>query len=82
MHRISLIFFTLCVLAFVGFQLEDHGLPRNDEDRILVLLLLIQPILTLTYIFFGSSKESLFELWIESKKKKLRKEMDNLDKKD
>ena len=83
MLRISAIFFNLFLIAFTVFILITQGLPNRDEEVIMLVVFVITLTINLTYIFrTGRPEDSIISLWIESKKKKLRREIDDLDKKD
>ena len=83
MLRISAIFFNLSLIAFTVFLLITEGMPNKDVEVFLLVVLVITPTINLTYIFrTGRPEDSIISLWIESKKKKLRREIDDLDKKD
>lgn len=55
----------------------DSGGSWDTTDLLLLLLLTLTPIVNLVFIFGATDKESLVGLWVETKKKKLRDELDN-----
>jgi len=85
MLRKLLIFLNLCWLAFFIYVIVNEIRGKTDSSTagwIFIIIALTYILLTLTYFFRTRSEDSLIGLWIESKKKKLRKEMGDLEKKD
>jgi|TARA_E500000331_G_scaffold82884_1_gene78639 hypothetical protein len=73
--RLLAILLNICLLIFIGFSIANtRGVPGTQE-LLFKIFNSLTPIVNLVFIF--TNKESLLGLWIETKKKKLRDELDN-----
>ena len=73
-----LIILNLFPPAFLFYQILDHGVSDN-EDMLLVLLFILIPIMNIAYIVGTISDESLLGLWLQVRKKKLKKQLQDED---
>ena len=75
--RLLAILVNIGLLIITIYAVILHRGSYDSQLLLMVFLLTLTPIVNLVFIFGATDKESLVGLWIETKKKKLRDELDN-----
>lgn len=75
--RLLAILTNICLSIFIIYSVVDYRGSWDTDDLLIIFFLAFTAIVNLGFIFGATDKESLVGLWVETKKKKLRDELDN-----
>lgn len=65
----------LGLLAFTAYILSEHGAPKKADVLLWVALAAILPVVNMIALSAKDDDESILSLWLEVKKKNLRKQL-------
>ena len=75
--RLLAILVNISLLIITIYSVIQYGGSFKTQDLLMIFFMTLTPIVNLVFIFGATDKESLVGLWVETKKKKLRDELDN-----
>ena len=62
-------------LAVVAYELIEKGIPDNVDEFLFVAVIVILPVVNMIALSAKDDDESILSLWLEVKKKNLRKQL-------